>query len=159
MMMTMMRYPASAAQKAQAHEVLADMPEFGALVSGKDAEMDSKARNDQPNCMPIQGFAGPVVSSACPALQEAQAREALAEAAEAGADPGEGEGDAEAESEPENEMEAERAANISRNNRALADFGLTPNALPRALAPNRGAWPAHAAPFATMCAQADSQRD
>lgn len=70
-------------------------------------------------------------------LQEAQAREALAEAADAGADPGED--DAEAESEPENEMEAERAANISRNNRALADFGLAPDALPRPLAPNRGA--------------------
>lgn len=39
-------------------------------------------------------------------------------------------------------MEAERAANISRNNRALADFGLAPDALPRPLAPGRGARPA-----------------
>lgn len=70
--------------------------------------------------------------------QEARAREALAEAADAGADPGEA---AEPASEPENEMEAERAANISRNNRALADFGLAPDALPPGLAPGRGAAP------------------
>jgi hypothetical protein len=83
------------------------------------------------------------VPAARPArAQEARAREALAEAADAGADPGEA---AEPASEPENEMEAERAANISRNNRALADFGLAPDALPPDLPRSRGARPRGAA--------------
>jgi len=83
--------------------------------------------------------------------QEARAREALAEAADAGADPGEA---AEPASEPENEMEAERAANISRNNRALADFGLAPDALPPDLPRSRGARPRGARERSAPCRQA-----